>query len=113
MNKHEDGLGERGGALETLRAALASGVLVERREALALIDGGTVRARDGRGRLVVIDGPAGIGKTRLVEHAAQRARSGGYRLFVARGHELEQDHLFGVVRQLLERELAARQRPSA
>ena len=111
MNKHEDGLGERGGALETLRAALASGVLVERREALALIDGALVRARDGRGRLVVIDGPAGIGKTRLVEHAAQRARSGGYRLFVARGHELEQDHPFGVVRQLLERELAAASGP--
>jgi DNA-binding CsgD family transcriptional regulator len=90
--------------MERLRG---SGRLWERERDLALIEDALARASGGSGRLVVIDGPAGIGKTRLIERSAELAASAGFRLFTATGHELEQDLPFGVVRQLLERELPA------
>lgn len=67
----------------------------------------TIRAAGGgEGRLLVIEGPAGIGKTALVAEARQAARSRGLRVLGARGSELEQDFAFGVVRQLFEPALA-------
>jgi hypothetical protein len=38
------------------------GILLEREDDLARIDGALARARDGRGTLVVVEGPAGVGK---------------------------------------------------
>jgi predicted ATPase len=70
-------------------------------EALAaLIDA----ARAGDGSLVVIEGTAGIGKTRLLTEA--RRRAGELRVLAARGGEYEADFPFGVVRQLFEPLLA-------
>lgn len=54
------------------------------------------------GRLLIIDGPPGIGKTSLIDAARRRASAAGYRVLRARGGQLEQDFAFGVVRQLLE-----------
>src|SRR5215216_5432247 len=81
-------------------------VLLEREGDLAVLGGLLADARAGEGRLAVIEGPAGIGKTRLLEEA--RAVAGGLGLDVlhARGGELERDFGFGVVRQLLEPRLA-------
>jgi len=56
----------------------------------------------GAGRLVVVEGPAGIGKTALLDRAGQLARESGMHLRSARGGELEQSFPFGVVRQLFE-----------
>jgi DNA-binding CsgD family transcriptional regulator len=51
---------------------------------------------------VLIEGPAGIGKTRLVEAAREHGREAGFRVLGARGTELEAGVPFGVVRQLLD-----------
>lgn len=59
-------------------------------------------SRGGRGRLVVIAGPAGIGKTTLLAAAQHLARCSEMQVRAARGSELEQSFAFGVVRQLLD-----------
>ena len=53
----------------------------------------------------MIEGTAGIGKSRLLAEAAAQA-AGGMRVLSARGGELEGDFAFGVVRQLFEPLLA-------
>jgi DNA-binding CsgD family transcriptional regulator len=60
-----------------------------------------------RGRVLLIEGRAGIGKTSLVEAACSRASELGHEVVRARGSELESGFAFGVVRQLFERRLAA------
>jgi DNA-binding CsgD family transcriptional regulator len=57
------------------------------------------------GGTVVVEGPAGIGKSRLLEEARERALALGIRVFSARATELEQGFPFGIVRQLFERPL--------
>src|SRR6185437_8414862 len=65
---------------------------------------GALRAAGRReGVVVVIEGPAGIGKSRLLEIAQSRASDLGFRVLSARATELEQGFPFGVVRQLFER----------
>lgn len=59
-------------------------------------------ARSGSGSLLVIEGPAGIGKTRLIEAALSHAAGAGLAIASAKASELERDFPFGVVRQLLE-----------
>jgi hypothetical protein len=81
--------------------------LLEREYLLAHIDDALEGAREDRGRLVVVEGPAGIGKTAIMAAARTRAESLGIRVLRARGAELERDFAFGVVRQLLEPVLAA------
>jgi DNA-binding SARP family transcriptional activator/tetratricopeptide (TPR) repeat protein len=56
----------------------------------------------GQGRLVLLEGPAGIGKTRLLAETRRLADSQGARLLGARGSQLEKQFGFGVVRQLFE-----------
>jgi DNA-binding CsgD family transcriptional regulator len=57
--------------------------------------------RDG-GQAIVIEGPAGIGKTALLEAATELAAEHGVRALSARGGEFERDFPFGVARQLFE-----------
>jgi DNA-binding CsgD family transcriptional regulator len=59
-------------------------------------------ARQGRGGVVAIDGPAGIGKSVLLVEAGGIARDLGLGLLRARGGELEAGMAFGAARQLLE-----------
>ncbi len=75
--------------------------LLERTDDLAQIAGLWRAARGGRGGIVVVEGPPGIGKSRLLNEACAAA-AGGLVLH-ARAGELEQDYPWGVVRQLLER----------
>src|SRR5215218_10981196 len=81
-------------------------VLLEREGDLAILGGLLAYARAGEGRLAVIEGPAGIGKTRLLEEARAAADGLGLEVLQARGGELERDFGFGVVRQLLEPRVA-------
>ncbi|MCW3017120.1 MAG: transcriptional regulator, LuxR family, partial [Solirubrobacterales bacterium] len=60
----------------------------------------------GEGRVVLIEGAAGVGKTCLLGEARKRAEHEGLRVLTARGSELERLFSFGVVRQLLEGHLA-------
>ena len=52
--------------------------------------------------LAVIEGRAGIGKSRLLAGLRERATGAGFRVISARGTELEQGFPYGVVRQLFE-----------
>ncbi|MFN8124609.1 MAG: AAA family ATPase [Thermoleophilia bacterium] len=56
----------------------------------------------GESRLLLIEGAAGIGKSRLVAEACRLASAAGVRVLAACGSELERDFPFGAVRQLLE-----------
>ena len=58
----------------------------------------------GAGRVLVIEGPAGIGKSSLL--SAARAAGSGMRVASARCSELEREFPLGVARQLLEPVLA-------
>jgi tetratricopeptide (TPR) repeat protein len=59
----------------TTQRALAPGELVGRQEELASLDAALASAAAGTGRLVLLEGPPGIGKTAVAEAAAARARS--------------------------------------
>ena len=59
------------------------------------------RARQGRGCALVVEGPAGIGKTALLAAGRDAAEGEGFRVLRARGAELEREFAFGVVRQLV------------
>jgi predicted ATPase len=59
-------------------------------------------ARAGEGTLLLIEGPAGVGKTVLVREARLVAEQERIMPLEARGSQLEQPFAFGVVRQLLE-----------
>ena len=59
-----------------------------------------------RGRVLLVEGRSGIGKTSLVEAACARADELGHEVVRARGSELESGFAFGVVRQLFERRVA-------
>src|SRR4051794_4780661 len=81
--------------------------LLERQHELEELDGLLEGARAGRGRLVLVEGPAGIGKTRLLQSAADRARGGEVVVLSARASELDRDFPFGLVRQLFDPLLGA------
>ena len=62
----------------------------------------TSEAARGRGGVLVLEGPAGIGKTALVGLAGELAHDAGLQRLRATGSELEAGFPFGVARQLLE-----------
>ncbi|MGW6474528.1 ATP-binding protein [Streptomyces nigra] len=66
-------------------------------------------AAQGRPRLVVIEGPAGIGKTALVRHFVDGTARGG--VLTAAGEANEAALPYGVLDQLLELETARQVRP--
>jgi predicted ATPase len=86
--------------------AAARGPLLERSAELARMEAALGEARLGRGRFVVIEGPAGIGKTALLAAARTAAADREMCVLRSRGTELEREFAFGVVRQLVEPPLA-------
>lgn len=78
------------------------GRLHEREHELSVIAGALDQVAVSGGRVVVVEGPAGIGKTSLLEAARRAAQAGGFAIGSARGSELELEYAWGVVRQLLE-----------
>jgi DNA-binding CsgD family transcriptional regulator len=81
--------------------------LLEREAQVAALAALAGAARRGGGRFVVIEGSAGIGKTRLLAEARAIAGSAGMRVLAARGGELEGEFAYGIVRQLFEPLLAS------
>ncbi|WP_028062815.1 helix-turn-helix transcriptional regulator [Solirubrobacter soli] len=77
--------------------------LIEREGQLATAGGLLERATGGEGALLVIEGVAGTGKTRLLSELTGRARRQGTTVLTARGGELELDVSYGIARQLFER----------
>ena len=69
--------------------------LLERAGELAEVGARWQAAATGRGGVVVVEGPAGIGKSRLLDEACAAAAGGT--VVRARAGELEQDYPWGVV----------------
>jgi DNA-binding CsgD family transcriptional regulator/tetratricopeptide (TPR) repeat protein len=84
----------RGGGLREL--------LVERDWELAALERRLAGARDGAGGVVLIEAPAGKGKSRLLTVAGDMAREAGMQVLGARGTRLERDFPFGVAIRLFE-----------
>jgi DNA-binding CsgD family transcriptional regulator len=84
---------------------LARPRLLERDAELAAVEG-LVGVASG-GRLLVIEGPPGIGKTALMAEAKAFAKEADLAMLSARGSELERSFSYGVVRQLFEPYLAS------
>jgi DNA-binding CsgD family transcriptional regulator len=76
--------------------------LLERRDSLHRIRDALASAGRGSGRLLLIEGEAGIGKTALLGAAALDAERVGLRVLRARGGVLERSLGHGVARELFE-----------
>ena len=76
--------------------------LLERDEELAAIAVALHRLSAGEGGVLAFEGPAGIGKTRLLGVLRERAVESGAAILDARAGVLEREFGFGVVRQLFE-----------
>ncbi len=82
-----------------------SHALLERESETEVIGEQLDRAVSGNGSLLVVEGPAGIGKTTLLRKAMDMGRERGMRVVYGRGGVLEQQIEYGVVRQMLEKAL--------
>ena len=76
--------------------------IVEREEELEVIARRLDRASNGVGGALLLEGPAGIGKTTLARAARELAAEHEMRVFEASGSELEREYPLGVARQCLE-----------
>ncbi|GAA1770331.1 BTAD domain-containing putative transcriptional regulator [Luedemannella helvata] len=83
-------------------ASPAGEALVERGAEMADLRACLHDVLAGQGRLALVQGPAGIGKTRLLAEARRIAAGDGIRVLTARGSQLEREYGFGAVRQLFE-----------
>jgi class 3 adenylate cyclase/DNA-binding CsgD family transcriptional regulator len=109
---HADGLPDRFPPLGARRPSTAptradGPTLLEREGELAALHAYVDSAAAGAGRLIAIEGRAGMGKTRLVLEARAIAQQSGLTVLSARGGELEQEFAYGIVRQLFEPVVAA------
>src|SRR5438045_4970198 len=90
-----------------LSRAVGPALMLEREAEMAALEAVLGAAQSGEGRLVVVEGSAGIGKTRLLAEARALAVAAEFEVLTARGGELEGEFAFGIVRQLFEAPLAA------
>jgi hypothetical protein len=82
--------------MEALREGLR-----ERETELEAISAAVDAVAEGRGGLLVVEGPAGIGKSALLREARRMAGDAGVPFLAARGSELELRFPFGLTHQLL------------
>src|SRR6266545_4204356 len=90
------------GVWQTARLGGGCRMLVGRGDELAVLES-LLRGQDGgEDRFVLVEGPAGIGKTTLLRGFCGRARTAGFAVAASSADRLEMDFAFGVVRQLFE-----------
>ena len=77
-------------------------LLLDRDAELGALERRLSAIRAGEGRVVVIEGPAGIGKSSLLAAVARSAGEAGMTVAGARGGPLEQDAVWGTARHMLE-----------
>ena len=82
-------------------------VLLDRTAELAAIAAAIESACSGAGSALLVEGVAGIGKTRLLTHACEQAARAGMTVLAARAAEFEDGYAWGVVGQLFEAEIRA------
>jgi DNA-binding CsgD family transcriptional regulator len=102
-------LGSYGLVVMAPASVLPSGgtLLLEREAQVAALAALADGARSGDGGFAVIEGSAGLGKTRLLAESRAIAGAAGMRVLAARGGELEGEFAYGIVRQLFEPLLAS------
>jgi DNA-binding CsgD family transcriptional regulator len=76
--------------------------MLERDEELTTLCCAAAAAAAGHGAFVLVEGPAGIGKTSLLRAACTRPPADGLRILTARGLALERGFGYGIARQLFE-----------
>lgn len=74
--------------------------LRERRAELRAIEAALEAARRDEGQILLLSGPAGVGKTALLRAAVAAATKSDFLVLGGRGGELEQSFPWGVVGQL-------------
>src|SRR5438045_9708504 len=89
-----------------LSRAVGPALMLEREAEMAALEAVLGAAQSGEGRLVVVEGSAGIGKTRLLAEARALAVAAEFEVLTARGGELEGQFAFGIVRHWFEAALA-------
>jgi DNA-binding CsgD family transcriptional regulator len=77
-------------------------VILGRDAELAVLSAAANAAEAGHGAFVLVEGPAGIGKTTLLRMACARPEAPGPRILTARGLALESGFAYGIARQLIE-----------
>ena len=87
------------------QVVVESTTLLEREHELERVRNALRVVGQRAGGVLAIEGPPGIGKSRLLIEARSRGEQRGLRILTARATELEQGYPFGVVRQLFERAL--------
>lgn len=95
------------GQVGTVAGASAGFSLLERDLELELISDTIAAAGEGAGRMLILEGPPGVGKSRLLAEATERAQAAGLRPLQARASELEREFPFGLAMQLFEGPLNA------
>src|ERR1700756_4864521 len=83
--------------------AAGPAALLEREHELERLRAGLRAVGQQAGLTLVIEGPAGMGKSRLLQEARGRAADLEFRVLAARATELEQGFPYGVMLQLFER----------
>jgi DNA-binding CsgD family transcriptional regulator len=81
---------------------MSAAELLERAAELTQLTAALTAAASGRGQVCVIDGPSGVGKSRLLDECAASAEATGMRTLRTRCSELTRDYSFGVARNLFE-----------
>jgi len=81
--------------------------LREREHELGQLRAALGEVREGKGCAVVLEGDAGLGKTRLLSEIRQAAGDAGLTVLSARATDLERDFPFALVRQLFETRISA------
>jgi hypothetical protein len=74
--------------------------LLQRSFELAALERQLQQIRAGSGRVILVQGPAGVGKSSLIRAVAQSASGAGVRVLSACAGPLEREAGWGVVRQL-------------
>ena len=88
--------------MKSTRAVRDDAPLLERERELDAVRDALERLADGQGSLLLIEGPAGIGKTRLLAAATELGQRQAALVLEARAGQLEREMPFAVARQLLE-----------
>ena len=81
---------------------MTGGRLLERDLELETIARAVAQAAEGVGSLVMVEGPAGVGRTALLEAARDAATGAGVVALSARGADFERGFALGIVRQLFD-----------
>ncbi|MGH8951302.1 MAG: AAA family ATPase [Acidimicrobiia bacterium] len=83
------------------RTVRATGRLIGRDEERALLAAGLARLQSGQGGSFVVEGPAGIGKSRLLADFVERAKLMGTEVITTAGEEIEHATAFFAWRSVL------------